>query len=701
MSATNQPGTVDNVAAYPCVIDVWPAAGHTVRQSILPPVSVVRATFQDAVLATYGHAHGWPQVPEAPDLDVTLPLLNGASASFVAQVRHGSVTAHHTRHLARTLEHGRLYKEGTLIVHSDRPSWLDVSHATRTSATTTTTVDMALQAVAPLPSEFHELALVLWTACHDNSLCNAATTPRETSPSATPPAFLFGAGPRASVLLTGPSGSGKTTAVHAIAGAVGATVVPFIRPPTANSDAAKALDACFHRAAGEQPSIIVIDDAHVMFPSTNQSNDRDTMAQPFALHFVRRVERLSVEQRTAVVVIAQGDVGSIDADVAASLLDHISVPLPDQTTIHAILQDLFHNTASWDTTVDLKAVAERCRGRSLSDVSALSSFAVRFARDEHASSMSTLHGLDTHHDLLTVSNTAVEAALTCLEASAGSGTQAVAQVATPTQGWSRLVGMSHFKDKLDAVLVRVCRADSTVLRALHLRWPKGVLIYGAPGVGKTTAARAATAEAGLATVELTLGKLARGEVGESERAVAQAFKEAARFRPCAVLIDDIDVVFGRRALASGGGGGIGTGVVSQLLIEMDQATEGVVVMATSSSPDRVDPALLQAGRIDHCVYMPPPDVDTRALILRHACAHFDTRDDLAWDTLATLCDGFTPADLQVVVRKAAYAALSEAHTVGSSRLAITGDMLRQCIDTTTGCALDSHDALHTPAPQLF
>jgi SpoVK/Ycf46/Vps4 family AAA+-type ATPase len=310
--------------------------------------------------------------------------------------------------------------------------------------------------------------------------------------------------------------------------------------------------------------VILIDDAHTVFPAQEIGDTSDGNAA--AHRFVKRLwaaggggaaaAGTAAAPSIAVVVIAPEDPTAIHEAVAASLLDHVTVGLPDTTEARAVLDGVFRGTAVWGPDVDLAALAERCRGRSVSDLMAIASLALRFAAQ-----VATEEDVDS---IRTVGLGAVDAALGCLSAKSGSG----ACVRNPPsagrgRGWALVTGMDGLKHELDRVLLRPLRSAPSTLRSLGLSLPRGVLLYGAPGVGKTLVASAVAEEAGLALVEVTLGQVAQGEVGASERAIAAAFKEADRFRPCAVLLDDVDVVFGGRG-GAGDRGGIGSGVVSQV-----------------------------------------------------------------------------------------------------------------------------------------
>eukprot|EP00035_Acanthoeca_spectabilis_P028662 m.471596 g.471596 ORF g.471596 m.471596 type:complete len:653 (-) comp31281_c0_seq1:31-1989(-) len=619
------------------VVELLPASGN-VEPHLLPPVSVASGELRAAAAAAAA-AGTWSTVGvDAEPLAVTLPLLDGSTAVFHARWRRQH-QAPATTGVEQQLRAAVIVISGT----ADRAR--AVAHSGKAG------FHRALASVAPLEKSFAELALLLWSACEPRT--------------AECPSFLRGDGPPAAVLLSGPSGVGKTASVEAMSAVLGMSTVRYTRS-THDADAAAGMDECFDTAIAEQPAVLLIDSAQLVFPARDPSDE--TADRPAVTRFMQRLGSMEPSQAVAVVVIAPEDVRLVDADVRAALLDHVTVPLPTRAQAHAVLSAVFRDTVRWGDDVDLASVADKCRGRSLADLTAFASFAHRFATQPESAGA-----------LPVVDTAAVTRALQCLASGSAATTAAGAPSArtlTGTPGFSALVGMESVTALLNRVLVRLTKTDPAVLRGLGLRLPRGLLLYGAPGSGKTLLARSVAVEAGLGVVELTLGHLARGEVGESERAVAAAFREAARFRPCAVFIDDADVVFRRRSDDGGGHGGIGSGVVSQLLIEIDRAAEGVILLVTSSAPERIDAALLQAGRVDHCVHVPLPPAEARVQLFKSACARFSPTDGFDWDQFGPPTRGFTPADLNSAARKAAYMVIS--HGSGT----VTAGMLQECIEST-------------------
>jgi peroxin-1 len=196
-----------------------------------------------------------------------------------------------------------------------------------------------------------------------------------------------------------------------------------------------------------------------------------------------------------------------------------------------------------------------------------------------------------------------------------------------------------------------------------LRLRTGVLLYGPPGCGKTHTVAAAVAAAGARVIRVAGPELLNKYIGASEAAVRDAFARAAAAAPCVLFFDEFDALAPRRGADSTG---VSDRVVNQLLAELDGAAglaAGVTVLAATSRPDLVDPALLRPGRLDRCVYVGvPTSPSARSAVLAAASRRARLGEDAAdaLDAIAAASDGFTAADLAAVVSEAALAAAKQA-----------------------------------------
>ncbi|MEQ8176552.1 MAG: ATP-dependent zinc metalloprotease FtsH [Syntrophomonadaceae bacterium] len=187
------------------------------------------------------------------------------------------------------------------------------------------------------------------------------------------------------------------------------------------------------------------------------------------------------------------------------------------------------------------------------------------------------------------------------------------------------------------------------------RIPKGVLLFGAPGTGKTLMAKAVAGEAGVPFFSISGSDFVEMFVGVGAARVRDLFEQAKKSSPCIVFIDEIDAVGRHRGAGLGGGHDEREQTLNQLLVEMDgfSTNEGIIVMASTNRPDILDPALLRPGRFDRHILIDRPDVKGREAILEVHVQDKPLDDDIKLDILAKRTPGFTGADLANMVNEAA------------------------------------------------
>ncbi len=185
--------------------------------------------------------------------------------------------------------------------------------------------------------------------------------------------------------------------------------------------------------------------------------------------------------------------------------------------------------------------------------------------------------------------------------------------------------------------------------------PKGVLLFGAPGTGKTLMAKAVAGEAGVPFFSISGSDFVEMFVGVGAARVRDLFEQAKKSAPCIVFIDEIDAVGRQRGAGLGGGHDEREQTLNQLLVEMDgfSTNEGIIVMASTNRPDILDPALLRPGRFDRHILIDRPDVKGREAILEVHVKDKPLEDDIDLGILAKRTPGFTGADLANLVNEAA------------------------------------------------
>lgn len=210
---------------------------------------------------------------------------------------------------------------------------------------------------------------------------------------------------------------------------------------------------------------------------------------------------------------------------------------------------------------------------------------------------------------------------------------------------------------------------------LGARIPKGVLLVGPPGTGKTYLSKSVSGEAGVPFFSISGSDFVEMFVGVGASRVRDLFDQAKKNAPCIVFIDEIDAVGRRRGAGLGGGNDEREQTLNQLLVEMDgfSGNEGIIIIAATNRPDILDPALMRPGRFDRQVHVGLPDVKAREEILKIHVRKKPLADDVNLEIVAKRTPGFTPADLENAMNEAALLTARQNKTV------ITMDIIEEAI----------------------
>ncbi|MEU5563841.1 AAA family ATPase [Micromonospora musae] len=480
------------------------------------------------------------------------------------------------------------------------------------------------------------------------------------------------------VLISGPAGSGKSALVHAVAAQVEAQVVALWAPEVAalsNQAAAERLRAAAAALRTGGPAVLLVTDVEALAPADGPG--------PVATVF-RQVLAETVRAGAA-VVCTTGRPEAVDPALRAPdlLSVRIGVPLPDPALRREQLTVLTRQVPLAED-VRLDEIAGRTPGFVAADLAALVREAgVRAALRQKSAPTPTVAMADFVAALEVVRPTTM----------AGS-TLEIAAVTLDDVG-----DLIEVKQTLTESVLWPLTYPDTFAR-LGVQPPRGVLLYGPPGCGKTYLVTALAGSGRANVLSVKGAELLSKWVGESERAVRELFRRAREAAPSLIFLDEVDALAPVRGQASDGG--TTDRVVAALLTELDgvEALRNVVVVGATNRPDLVDPALLRPGRLERLVYVPPPDGPARREILRAAARNVPLAPEVDLAALGDELDGFSAADCAALVREAALAAMREslsASTVTAAHVAAARDRVRPSLDPAQVARLSAYAATH-PSP---
>jgi transitional endoplasmic reticulum ATPase len=230
-------------------------------------------------------------------------------------------------------------------------------------------------------------------------------------------------------------------------------------------------------------------------------------------------------------------------------------------------------------------------------------------------------------------------------------------IEVPTIHWGDIGGLEEVKQELKEAVEWPLK-NPEIFTRLGIKPPKGILIYGPPGCGKTLLGRAVATESEANFITIKGPEVFSKWVGESEKAIREVFRKARMAAPAVIFFDEIDSLSPRRGLGFSDSG-VTERVISQLLTEMDGliTLEDIVVIAATNRPDMVDPAVLRPGRFDRLIYTPEPDEKSRLQIFKIYTKGMPMAKDVNLVQLAAVTKNYTGADIEALCRETAMHAL--------------------------------------------
>ena len=250
----------------------------------------------------------------------------------------------------------------------------------------------------------------------------------------------------------------------------------------------------------------------------------------------------------------------------------------------------------------------------------------------------------------------------------------------PEVSWDDVGGLDEVKERLkESVEWPLTMPDR--FEHFGIKPPRGIVLFGAPGTGKTLIAKAIAHEAKANFITVKGPELISKWVGESEKAIREVFKKAKQASPSIIFLDEFESIAGSRTTNSGEGSDVSNRVVNQMLSSMDgvESMEGVIVIAATNRPEMIDPALLRSGRFERVLHIPPPDhVSLRKILKIHAKDMPLGKFDL--ESLADKMQNYTGADVEAICREAALIAMrAEKKTVSKKNFEEAIDRVRPTI----------------------
>ena len=460
------------------------------------------------------------------------------------------------------------------------------------------------------------------------------------------------------VLLYGPPGTGKTLLARAVAAESRVHFIHLNGPDIMRKfygESEARLREVFEEAARCAPAILFIDEIDAVAPKR-----ADVAGE---------VEKRVVAQLLSLMdgFVSRGQVIVIGATNIPEVLDpalrrpgrfdrEIEIGVPNTQARLQILK--IHSRAMpLAPDVDLQELADHSHGFVGADLEALCQEIGMITLRRFLSSDGHRAAVDEPADVPALQVTREDCLAGLKEVEPSATREFFIEKSLST--YASLGGLDEAKRQLDAV-VEHAHVHDEIYEQVGLTPPRGILLVGPSGTGKTALARALSGEKQIPLIAVDGPQLYSKWLGESEKALREVFKKARRAAPCLLFFDTIDAIASRLD-ADRFGADVHQRMLSQLLREIDNLRDvkGVILLAATNRPERVEPALLRSGRFDYIVRCAKPDAADRAAIVRLCCRQVPLASGVDIEALAGRAEGFTGADVETLCKKATLLAIAD------------------------------------------
>jgi transitional endoplasmic reticulum ATPase len=470
----------------------------------------------------------------------------------------------------------------------------------------------------------------------------------------------LGIDPPKGVFLYGPPGTGKTLIVRAVANETDAYFLHISGPEIMGKfygESEERLRKVFVDAQAHAPAIIFIDEIDAIAPKREDLGGEKQVEKRVVAQLLSLMDGL--ESRGKVIVIGATNIpntidpalrrpGRFDRELSVSIPDKKGrleiivihtrgMPLADDVSLEK-LAEITHGFVG----ADLEALAREAAMTALRKI--LPKIDYELAEIPYELLMNLEVTMDNFFDAMKeVEPSAIREVF----------------VEVPDVKWEDVGGLDDIKDALKEAVEWPLKYAG-LFRKANTNPPKGIILYGKPGTGKTYLAKAVASESGVNFISVKGPQVMSKYIGESEKGVRELFKKAKQAAPTILFLDEIDSLVPRRT-ADSSGSNVTDRVISQFLTEMDgiEDMKGVVVLAATNRIDLIDPALLRSGRFDLMFELPLPDEKTREKIFKIHTANKPLDKGVNLKKLAKETEGLVGADIEFICRKASVMAIRE------------------------------------------